>query len=148
MSTKQIGKTIKCIDKLILRNVNQMTNKEYTNDLSPMQFWVIGYLYFNGDKTIYQKDLEIEFGVPKSTLATMLKGLVEKGYIMREPAEHDTRLKQILLTEKAKNLQLDHIRSFHRIDDVLCEDISEEDIEHFMRVISKMKKNLEKRLNE
>lgn len=147
MSTRQIGKTIKCMDQLIMRNANQITSKEYKNDLSPMQCWVVGYLYLNRDKIIYQKDIETEFGVPKSTLATMLKGLVEKGYVVRENAEHDTRLKQILLTEKAKNLQLNHIRSFHRIDEVLCEDLSEEEINQFIAITAKMKANLEKKLS-
>ena len=147
MSREDVGKMIKSIDNLMMRNANSMDQSPVRKSLSPMQGWIIGYLFMHQEKVLYQKDLEQEFCLPKSTLATILKQLDEKGFILRESAEHDSRLKRIRISQKGMELQYDFLAHIRRVDQYMCEGIPEEEIETFLQTGRKLRKNLENRLS-
>lgn len=146
MAHIEVGKLIKSIDKLMMRNADLLDEEGIKDKVSPMQGWIIGHLFMNQGKTIYQKDLEQEFGLPKSTLATILKQLEEKGYIMRVCAEHDSRLKAITLSEKGLCIRCAFVEHIDQINQMMCEDVSLEEIEAFLRIGKKMRQNLEDNL--
>ncbi|MDO4976572.1 MAG: MarR family transcriptional regulator [Eubacteriales bacterium] len=153
MTTDKVGKTIKCLNNLIMRNAGfarhcGSMDQGKTLELTPMQGWIMAYLYFHRDQVIYQKNLEAEFSIPKSTLATMLKQMAERGYIRRESGEYDTRLKRIYLSEEGEKIQKDFIRSFKSIDQYMCQGIPEEELEAFVATGLKMKSNLERNLTQ
>ncbi len=147
MESRKIGKLIKSIDNLIMRNVQKHCETRCETHLSPMQGWIIGFLYFKRNETIYQKDLEKEFCLPKSTLATIIKQLEEKGLVLRKNAEHDSRLKEISLSEKGCAIQSAFITDFEEVEDFIREDIPQEEIVQFINTGMKIKEKLEKRLN-
>ena len=108
-----------------------------------MQGPLLGYLYHksrNGD--VYQKDVEKEFRIRRSTATVMLQNLEQKGYIVRVASTEDARLKRILLTEKAiehHNLIEEQIRDFNR---ELENGITEEEKQTFLTILDKMMQNL------
>lgn len=57
------------------------------------------------DGSVYQKDIEREFDLRSPSVTSMLKQLEAKGLIVREPDEHDGRLKRIVLTPEAMKIQ-------------------------------------------
>ena len=67
----------------------------------------------------------------------------KNGYITRESVEHDARLKKILLTPKAISNHEHVIANFKATERKLCEGLSEEEKETFLRIIRKIEKNLE-----
>ena len=113
-----------------------------------MQGWIIGYLYRNRVKEIFQKDLEAEFSIARSTATGILQLMEKKGYLKRESVPHDARLKKLVLTEKGMNTHEQHIKRIHDIEDMLREGLSEEEIQTFFRLIRKMRENLEKNHSE
>ena len=46
-------------------------------------------------KDTFQKDIESEFSINRSTTSEMLKLMCKKGMIQRVPVAHDARLKKI-----------------------------------------------------
>lgn len=146
--TGKVGKVIKGIHNLIMKNAKVLGTPEELEELSPVQGWILGYLYHNQDKDVYQKTLEVEFCIPKSTLATMLKQMCDKGYITRESAAHDTRLKKISLSEKGCETQTKFVENFRTVEEYMCEGIPEDEIQAFIHTGMKMKNNLERQLKK
>ena len=73
----------------------------------------------------------------------MLQHLEQKGYVVREPVEHDARLKKILLTPKAvARNEIIHKR-IESFNSKLEEGITEEEKQTFLRILGKIKDNLE-----
>ena len=56
-------------------------------------------------RSVYQKEIEKEFGLRPSTATEALKLLEEKGLICRIPEEKDGRYKRIVFTPKAEAVQ-------------------------------------------
>lgn len=70
-----------------------------TNEIGSItQVATMGYLYLHQDKSVFQKDLESQFKLRRSTVSSMLQTLEKKGYLRRNPVDYDARLKQITLT--------------------------------------------------
>ena len=69
--------------------------------LTPSQCRIMGFIMDNGGRPVYQKDIEADFNIRRSTATRLLQSMEHKDLIMREPEENDGRLKRIRLTEKA-----------------------------------------------
>ena len=63
--------------------------------------WIISYIAENYNRDVFQRDLEKEFDITRSTASKNVDLLVENGFIEREPVDYDARLKKLVLTEKA-----------------------------------------------
>ena len=76
------------------------------DDLTTMQKHVLKFILLETmHRDLYQKDVEEEFQVRKPTATGILKLMEKNGYIYRESARQDARLKRIVPTEKAENIR-------------------------------------------
>ena len=80
-SKTEIGFQIKTVSNLIGRRFHEGSNKDKTNELTGMQRWIIRFIYINRDRDVFQKDIEKEFNVRRSTATGMLQLLVKNGYL-------------------------------------------------------------------
>lgn len=100
---KRLGLILQRVQNTFNRNVDHYAR---SLGLTGMQMLIIEYLAsFSSDKPIYQKDIEHEFNIRKSTATNILHLMEEKDLITKKVNEKDTRLKSILLTEKASKLE-------------------------------------------
>ena len=90
-----------------------------------MQGWIIGYLYRHSDEDVFQKDLEAEFQMARSTASGILQSMEKKQLIIRESIPRDARLKRLVLTPKGMEFQMEIIDNFARIQKALSADIPE-----------------------
>ncbi len=102
-------------------------NEYLTGDLTRMQRLTIGFLHWNSDKEIYQKDLETEFAISRATASNMLSLMERKDLIRREPVEHDARLKKLVLTERAKQMHRQVVQDITETEQLLTRGLSEDD---------------------
>ena len=93
-------------------------------------------------RDLFQKDLEKEFKVRRSTATGILQLLEKKGYLYREPVKEDARLKRIVPTEKAAKLRGDLLKNIRRSEARLRRGISEEDMDVFIEVLKQISSNL------
>ncbi|MDO4306481.1 MAG: helix-turn-helix domain-containing protein [Eubacteriales bacterium] len=138
---KHVGYEIHTLDNMIGRKVAVLCEKE---GLTQMQSWIIGYLYTHPSENIFQKDIEAQFHIARSTATGILQLMEKREFLYREPFSGDARLKRLILTEKGISHHLSIIRDRDRMERILKTGISQEDLDIFMEVIHQMKRNIEK----
>ena len=137
-----IGFEIKILSNLMKRKIDHMTAEEET-DITSMHSWIIVYLYNHQDKDIYQKDIEEHFTIRRSTVTSMLQLMEKKGLIIRQFVSGDARLKKLVLTERSLVVYERMCFRLDRFEENLITGISDEELEVFLRVIKRMKQNVE-----
>lgn len=139
---KTIGFEIKTISNLIKRKINESPFE--FNDITGMQGWMLKYIHTESQyNNVFQKDIEKEFKIRRSTATGILQLLEKNGYITRESVAEDARLKKIVLTEKAIIAQEELRKRCRELDDIIENGLTNEEIETFFKIAEKIKKNLE-----
>lgn len=137
-----LGKAIHELDNLIFRNMLAQGRKYGYDQVTVMNGWIVKYLVLNQDKDIFQKDIEKEFGITKSTVAGIIKLMEKKGFIERISVPRDARLKKLVLTDKGREYE-DKMGTQFRLDEQMYrENITDEELCIFIRVLNKIKQNV------
>ena len=137
---KHAGKWINRISHQLKR---QMLWPDEPGDLTILQKSILHFILFETmQRDLYQKDLEKEFKVRRSTASENLRLLEKKGYLYRECAKEDARLKKIIPTEKAVCLRGQLLKSIERTEERIRQGIPEEDLKVFFRVLKQISANL------
>lgn len=100
---EMIGFIVRSLDNMMMRNAVGDEKSEKKGMMPVMQGWIIGYLYDHKEEEIFQRDIEAEFYIARSTVTCLVKQMEQKGYIARVAVERDCRLKRLCLLEKEKN---------------------------------------------
>lgn len=137
-----IGLEIKTLSNLIKRYVDNSATKKYVDKLTGTHSWIIGYLYDNRDKDIFQRDLETEFSIRRSTATGILQLMEKNKLVIKSPVDYDARLKKITLTPKAIEIREIIAEDIKRIEAQLSKGLTEEEISVFFTVINKIKDNI------
>ena len=110
----------------------------------PLQIAILAFLIENKNKVIYQKDLENEFKISKAAISDVLNTMENNNMIKKVQEENDARKKRILLTDESyenyKNMESEKQKAL----DSILKDISKEDLDKFIEVAEKLKKNMKK----
>ena len=96
----------------------------------------------NDKKDIFQRDIEEEFSVRRSTATGILQLMEKNNLIKREPVSYDARLKKLVLTKKALDIQNEINQEIKAHDKKLSQNISKDDLEIFFKVMKQIRKNL------
>ncbi len=95
-----IGRELKKTSLLMKRAMGQTIRQVSKTELTAFQMDVIFFInHSEGD--VFQKDLEKEFGLKRSTVSLGLNHMEEQGIIKRKSVKDDARLKRIVLTKYA-----------------------------------------------
>lgn len=97
----------------------------------------------SGSHSIYQKEIEEEFGLRPSTATEALKNLEKKGLIRREAERQDARYKKIVFTEKAETIREALRTEIEESEQLLLKGISASEQKEFLRITEQMLKNLD-----
>ncbi len=100
-----IGHELKAVNHIIQRKMLESASKNGVDNVTIMHGWIISYLYNSQDMDVFQKNIESEFSISRSTVTNILQLMEKKGYIERVSVENDARLKKIVLTEKGKSIK-------------------------------------------
>jgi DNA-binding MarR family transcriptional regulator len=141
---KAIGFEIKTVSNLIKRKIDEIVAINSGHEITGMQGWIIAYLYENTKhQDIFQRDLEKEFRIRRSTATGILQLLEKKQYIMRIPVDHDARLKKLVLTDKARESHERIDSQIEEFDNRLESGLSKEEVEILFEILGKIRKTLE-----
>lgn len=132
----------KAINNLLRRYVEDKALCEAVQQLTQMQIFVLAYLYQNRDHAVYQRDLETEFLIRRSTITELLKGMEQKGLIVRSAVAKDARLKQILLTPQAISLHEAIEEAMKNMEQMVLQNLTQQEIHQFYEILCKVKQNL------
>lgn len=115
-----------------------------------MHRWIIAYLQDREDKGLdtFQKDIEVEFSINRSTTSEMLKLMCKKDMIQRVAVSHDARLKKIILTDKSREINEKVEQSMKKMNETLVQGLSQEEVQEFMRLCDKLMDNIKKGVDQ
>ena len=135
--------------RLIHMLSHQMKRKGLISDaihedsLTSMQKQVLGFILMETlHRELYQKDIEEEFHVRKSTATGMLQLMEKNGLIIRESVAKDARLKRIVPTKKAEALRPSILSHIQQSEAHLTAGITEADVLCCKKVLCQMLQNL------
>ena len=134
--------------------INQISNRlrrrsrqvQEAIGISGAQGNILDYILVESrQRSVYQKEIEKEFGLRPSTATEALKLLEEKGLICRIPEEKDGRYKRIVFTPKAEAVQDALRREIEESEAILLQGIAPEEKELFLEIAGRMLRNLDER---
>ena len=144
MRQKRIGIEVSCLKNLFSRNIENNDTVRFVNELTSANAHILRFLAKNQNTDIYQKTIEENFSITKSTTSKVLKLMEQNGLINRLGVDNDARLKKIILTEKGLAIH-ESIRNV--LDDVekkALDGFNEEEIEMLYSFFDRIKTNLKK----
>ncbi|MFP3154746.1 MarR family winged helix-turn-helix transcriptional regulator [Lachnospiraceae bacterium ZAX-1] len=139
---------VKSLSNLVGRQIDRALSLDSGDNPTGMQGFVLGYLGGNRDKDVFQRDVETEFQIRRSTATGILQLMEKGGLIERRPVAYDARLKKLVLTEKASRSYENVMRIIHSIDELAESGLTKSEIETFLNVLHKMQKNLEQGVSQ
>ncbi len=140
----KLGLDISKINHIISRKMDASVISAIDDNLTVSQAYVIDFISIEGkDKEIFQKDLEREFDLKRSSISLMLNNMEKSDLIERVPVTEDARLKKIILTQKSIKIYEKISTAIDSIENKLSENITPEEIKVFQSVLDKIRNNLE-----
>ena len=139
-SNREIGYEIRVLNNTIRNRINHLKPTAEEPHVTRLQAWVIGYI-FHAPGPVYQKDIETEFEIKRSTASTLLSSMEKNGLIERVSVDHDARLKQVLLTDKARAMHEGFLVTARKVEANLARGLSEEELKNFFQTLDKISAN-------
>ena len=136
---RHVGGEIRVLSNLIKRCMDDGMPPETTG----MQGWIIGFLHRNEDRDMFQRDVEAEFNIRRSTATGILQLMEKNGFLLREPVAYDARLKKLVLTERSRRLVQEMCQTGMTIDARLLRGFSPEEVQTLYGFLDRMFQNLE-----
>lgn len=144
MRQKRIGREVSCLKNLFSRNIENNETIRFVNEITSANANILRFLAKNQNTDIYQKTIEENFSITKSTTSKILKLMEQNGLINRIGVDNDARLKKIILTEKGLAIN-ESVRNV--LDDVekrALDGFNEEEIELLYSFFDRIRANLKK----
>ena len=139
-STIHIGKEVDILSNKIKRKIN---NKVSKYGLTGIQGKIIGFIYNESKKRdIFQKDIEEEFNIRKSSVTSVIQLLEKKEFIKRISVCEDGRFKKLILTEKGIKLHLDVYKEILELEANIENQFTNEELEVFKKLLSKLNEKI------
>lgn len=113
-------------------------------DIGPSQ--VITLHFISRHNGIAQSDLTGFLNIDKSSVSSQLRTLEKNGYIVRIPAEDDSRIKKIYITGKTRTIEFPLHNVFTSWTDILLTDLSEEETEQLFLLLGRIRENAKNKI--
>lgn len=92
---------IMCLANCLSRELGALNAERSSAGISRVNAQILEYLATRKDDDVFQKDIEEEFSIRRSTVSKIVRLMELKGLIQRESVAQDARLKRLTLTDKA-----------------------------------------------
>ena len=142
MQEQRIGSELGMLSNLLKRQMACQSHGKEIDHVTGMQGMIIHYLAVADDDR-FQKDVETQFQLRRSTATGILQLMEQHGVIRREPVEHDGRLKRLVLTEQARAMDEYITERMKQMEQLLRQGITEDELKGWFAVCEKIRSNLE-----
>lgn len=127
--------------KAVTEDFNRRLEKYGTTRIQ----WIALYFLLQADTPMSQKELAAQMNVQDPSLARLIDRMERDGLLQRIENPMDKRVKFLNLTEVGRSKAVDLMPQGEDFSNLLLEEITDEEIEIFHRVLDKMQKNIKKR---
>ena len=142
MQEKSLGMELVGTANMIKRKTFESVRSDIEDGPTKNQHWFMVYIWHSSDQEVYQKELENNFRLRRSTVTEILNNMERKGLIIREVSESDKRVNKIRLTQRAIDLCVDEDKKIKEINALLERGITNKEREVFFAVLDKMQRNM------
>ena len=139
---EDLGFQIRTLSHLVKRMVDQTAFPGKDTHPTGVQGWILGYLYNNQDKEVFQRDIQQQFSIRRSTVTGILQLMEKNGLITRSSVDRDARLKKLELTPHAIELHERVGRSIRQVESSLSQSLTPEEKQEFIRLCEKIRSSL------
>ena len=136
---RPLGYEVKTLARMMKQRIDDTEFMRTNEQMTGMQGWVLGYFTRHDGEDIFQRDLEAEFRVRRSTMTQLLNTMESRGLIERVECEKDRRLKKIVPTTLAREYMERSIEAINEAEAQLTQGFSQQELET-LRVIECLKK--------
>ena len=130
------------VNNLIFRKINHFHRENGVENVTPMHDWIMSYLYWHKDEPVYQRDIEREFSITRSTVTNILQLMERKGYIERQSVPQEARLKRLVLTEEGVRIHETTMLSLHQADEFVSGLLTAKENAELLRLLNKLRVGL------
>lgn len=135
-----IGKEITIFANRIHRSISKEA-AQY--GVTGVQSRIIGFIYHNSNKRdIFQRDIEEELDIRRSSVTSVLQLMEKNGYIKRASVSEDARLKKIILTEKGLEIQKNVYEFILKFEKSLRDELSNDEMKILVSLIDRLSKKI------
>ena len=132
--------------KITVLNDQAHTRYIQTDNPTPLtdtQAIVLHYIMFESRmRDVFGKDVESYFGIKASSVNSIINYLEAAGYVHREPVREDRRLKKLVATERAREVENWLMETIHYgVVDIFA-GFTEEEMQELKSLMEKMRVNL------
>jgi DNA-binding MarR family transcriptional regulator len=134
------GAPIKCVLD-VSKNLRYFFDQQMSeNGLTSIQSRVLGYLRMEETKgnCVFQRDIEEVFRIKRSSVTSVLQTLEKKALIQRESIPEDARVKKLVLTDKAREMQTSTYRDLERMEKEIRSLFSDEEFRGFLDYMNRI----------
>jgi DNA-binding MarR family transcriptional regulator len=142
MPKRVIGIELRSLSNIIMRYMENNSVKKMVDNITGTNGWIIGYISDNSDKDIFQKDLEEEFCITRSTASKVVNLMVQKDLIKYQSVPYDARLKKLVLTPKALEITKLMNEDGKNFEGILTKGFTQEELDNLYSYIERMKNNI------
>lgn len=137
---RSIGKEILIFSNQIRRRIDKEAGKY---GLTSIQARILGFVFRQSAvKNVFQKDIEEEFNIRRSSVTSVIQLMEKNGYINRESVCEDARLKKIILTQKGLETEEKVHQVIIEIEESLQKTLNDEEKNIFIQLIDRLSKNM------
>jgi len=131
-----IGKKIIILSKRLKRRLDNGTSKY---GITGVQSRILGFISHNSEKRdIFQKDIEEELDIRRSSVTSVLQLMEKNGCIERVSVSTDARLKKIIITEKGTEIQRNVWNLILELEKSLTDELSDEELDLLVSLIDRL----------
>ena len=141
MEKQRVTYLIKDLNHEIIRYIC-LSGIDKQNMPTPAQMQILHFIISKQNEKIYQKDIGNALNLRRATLSEILKTMEKNNLIFRVKDKNDTRKKEIIISETAKNNFQIVKDKLNEAEKVITSGIKKEDLELFFKTINKMKENI------
>mgnify|MGYP000594351146 CR=1 FL=1 len=91
----------------------------------------------------FSRDIENIFGLKSSSITSLMQGLEKKEFIKRVTGINDTRTKELVLTDKGKELVAISRKVFDDVEKAMVKEFSDEERNQFLNYLERVSRSLE-----
>lgn len=140
---RHLGKMLRILSNLVRRKIENELNQKGM-EVTSSQARIIGFVHRQTqNRNIYQRDIEVEFDIRRSSVTNSLQLLEKNGYISRVSVDEDARLKKIQLTEKGIAIHEVIMKSIFEVEDELNSVYTQDELEELFYLLDKLHAVLE-----
>ncbi len=140
--SRAIGHEIHVLSKRISRFIDNSPVKMQIEDATGNNIWIIAFIARHSDTDVFQRDLEKQFGITRSTASKVVTLMERKGFLERKSVLGDARLKKLVLTERSWEV-LDCIDAeLVAIEAGLSKGFTPEELDQFFDYMHRVQENI------